>query len=664
MATTTVKQKRQRVWILAAILVCGSMASLTSCTYDIDNPAPVVVTDDKPFDRDQYIDASVRPGDDFYRYTLGKWLDDENLTSLDELAKPVLIGFRDRAMLESSDPVMTALRQREAEAEVDCSADLELFMSRIDMLSAITTQAELEAAFVQLHQLGYAPLLRQTVSPFDGILAPYLTAAFASETTYNSMTFHRLDWLYEDAQNICMLLSQIGFSDERIEEIYQHAMVIEEQELQIFERDDNQIVLEKPTHPLRTRGTESSPVDRYIQLIGLDKLNTTIYYRSQVISQLADMFFAGTDESIALVRDYLIYYVMGQDSPFIPRLTPDDWYYWRLYFAMHYHLYHLYRLQAEAEGKEDIQKQRCSEMMEEMRQLLIERIDQLDWMTDATKQEAKTKARAMTFCIGYPDEWNEEFVPKIEGTTFLDAIDGLRRQAVELQRQLVGRDMRTHGWYCWCSTSIFSSYTSCFNSRSNQLFIAPKHIMPPFFDTQQSEATLYATAYIFAHEMGHGFGYYGAYYDENGVERDWWADEDRKAFEKKLQQMVTLWSQLEVYPGQPANGELTLEENMADLAGVTLAYEAYKRRLRNQGYSGEQMDEQLRKFWLSYAYLWANEDERDLSNLIWRYENDTHSVTHNRINGIVRLFDDWYRLFDVKPTDKLYLAPEDRVKIW
>ena len=76
------------------------------------------------------------------------------------------------------------------------------------------------------------------------------------------------------------------------------------------------------------------------------------------------------------------------------------------------------------------------------------------------------------------------------------------------------------------------------------------------------------------------------------------------------------------------------------------------------------MDEQLRKFWLSYAYLWASEDERDVNWLIWRYKNDTHSAAHNRINGIVRLFDDWYRLFDVKPTDALYLAPEDRVKIW
>ena len=168
---------------------------------------------------------------------------------------------------------------------------------------------------------------------------------------------------------------------------------------------------------------------------------------------------------------------------------------------------------------------------------------------------------------------------------------------------------------------------------------------------------------VLTHEMGHGFDV-GVYYDENGVERDWWTDEDWAAFEKKLQQLIALWSQLEAYPGQPANGEKTLYENMADLTGVTLAYEAYKRRLKKQGYSGEQFDDQLRKFWLSYAYLYADVSERSVVGMIWRYQNDTHSAPHNRINGIARLFDDSYRLFDVKPTDKLYLAPEDRVKIW
>ena len=649
------------------LMLCGTMASLTSCVNEIDNPTPVVVTDDKPFDRDQYVDASVRPGDDFYRYALGRWLDDETLPDFNTLAESILINIRDRAMLESSDPVMTAIRQLEAATEVDGSADLELFMSRIDMLSAISTQAELEAAVAQLHQLGYTPLLRLYCKPDDGVLTPFLIAAITPPNTNYSMTNHDLAGLSDDVHKICGRLSNIGFSDERIEEIYQHAMVIEELEMQIFLSNYDLDKWQTPLPTSRSRGTESSPIDRYLRLIGLDNLNTTIYYYTSfypVLSQLLDILYAETDESIALMRDYLIYFVLGHDEPFVPQVTPNTWYYWRLYYAAHSHLYHLYRLETEVAGKEIMQKQTCSEMMEEFRQLLIERIDQLDWMTDATKQEAKTKARAMTFCIGYPDEWNEEFAPKIEGTTLLEAVSGMRRQAAEMQRKKAGRDMRTHGWDYVCSSYLFSTYGSKSISMANQLFIVPKNLMPPIFDTQQSEATLYAAATIFAHEMGHGFDSNGSRYDENGVVRNWWTDDDMAAFKLKQQQMITLWNQLEAYPGQPANGEKTLAENIADLCGVQLAYEAYKRRLENQGYSGEQMDEQLRKFWFAYAYLWASEDERDVNWLIWRYYNDVHSASHNRINGIVRLFDDWYRLFDVKPTDKLYLAPEDRVKIW
>ena len=657
--------KRLHHLMLAAILTICSASVFTACTFVNDDNA-VVVVDDKPFDRDQYIDASVRLGDDFYRYALGQWLDD-NLPGLDELANPVLIGFRDRAILDSSDPVMTAIRQLEAEAEVDCSADMQLLQSRIDMLSAITTQAELEAAFAQLHQLGYAPLLRQIGIPNGGVFSPVLVAAKVSRANNQSMANHNLTWLYEDVPMVCNLLNIMGFSDQRIDEICQHALVIEQLEMEIYDVNFDQFMCRKPMPPSRTRGTEPTPMSRYSQLIGLgdvaDKVDC-FSYNKQVIDQLIDMLFAGTDESIALMRDYLIYFVMAHDSSFIPQVSPQLWYYWRLYDAVRCHPYHLYRLETEVEGKDDIQKQKCSEMMEEMRQLLIERIDQLDWMSDATKQEAKKKARAMTFRIGYPDEWNEEFVPKIEGTTLLEAVSGLRRQAVEMQRKLVGRDARTHGWDYWCSTCIFPAHTSFYIRLGNQLFIAPKHLLPPFFDTQQSEAALYATATIFSHEMGHGFDYNGSYYDENGIWCEWWAADDRAAFKKKVQQMITLWSQLEAYPGQPADGEKTLDENIADLMGVTLAYEAYKRRLKKQGYSGEQFDDQLRKFWLSYAYLYADESERSVDGMIWRYQNDTHSAPHNRINGIARLFDDWYRLFDVKPTDKLYLAPEDRVKIW
>ena len=126
------------------------------------------------------------------------------------------------------------------------------------------------------------------------------------------------------------------------------------------------------------------------------------------------------------------------------------------------------------------------------------------------------------------------------------------------------------------------------------------------------------------------------------------------------------FNQLDAYPGQKANGEKTLVENMADYGGIELVLDCYKQKLTEQGFRGEQFDEQIKKLFLAYAQSWKQEYERDndYTMLKYLYERDGHSAAHNRVNGMMRLQDDWYRLFDVKPTDKLYLAPEDRVKIW
>jgi len=188
--------------------------------------------------------------------------------------------------------------------------------------------------------------------------------------------------------------------------------------------------------------------------------------------------------------------------------------------------------------------------------------------------------------------------------------------------------------------------------------------MAPRFDNTRNEATLYACATTFAHELCHGFDDGGAEYDANGNKRDWWTSEDKAAFVAKQQKLIALFNQLEAYPGQTANGEKTLGENMADYGGVTLALELYKRHLQQLGFQSEQMDEQIRKFFIAYARLWQIETERSLEELQQQYQDDVHAAAHVRINGMMRLQADWYRLYNVQPTDKLYLASEDRVRIW
>ena len=136
------------------------------------------------------------------------------------------------------------------------------------------------------------------------------------------------------------------------------------------------------------------------------------------------------------------------------------------------------------------------------------------------------------------------------------------------------------------------------------------------------------------------------------------------AFQAKQEELVELFNQLEAYPGQLADGRKTLVENMADYGGIELALASYKQRLSEQGFKGAQLDEQIKKFFVAYGYSWRHEREFDLDMLKRLYEIDPHSAPHNRINGMMRLLDDWYRLYDVKPTDKLYVAPQNRVKIW
>lgn len=656
---------KKTLWTVAATLIAVGMSTLiSSCAQDVDNP--IVVTDDKPFTYDQFIDESVRPGDDFFRYSLGKWLDNKDLDSPFTTTYSNLQNARDQILLESNDPVVSTVRQLISKSESDCTADMELLKSRIAMLSDITTQDDLLAAFSQLYKLGYMPVVRQICEPHQGIIAPILTSELPSPLLNEYMYYSDLEGLNSMIRHICDRLSIMGINNERIEEIYQHALSVEEMEFNTYDQLFNyyNLRMNLVQDMAHTRGVSSS-IKTVCELMGIGDIADKIEYSNVYTKNLIDLLLAGTNESIATMRDYMIFYIMGHDSMFIPQITPGVSSYDRLYYAMNLAMYHMYRLQVEGYGKNNIQKEKCKEMMEEIRHILIERFDNLDWMSSSTKETAKKKALQMQFFIGYPDQWNDEFTPIIEETSLLEAVCSLRRQFAGFAHKLAGRKIQSNCWDYLCMFLPFKQICAYYFNSANIAIILPGYITAPMFDNDQSEAALYASSYAFAHEICHAFDSNGAEYDENGVKRSWWTDNDRTAFEKKQQQMIKLWGQLEHYPGQPEDGEKTLGENMADYGGITLALEAYTRRLKQQGFEGDEFDKQIKKFWLSYAVIMgADSFERDIDMLKWTSMYDVHSAPHSRINGIVRLFDNWYRLYDVKPTDKLYLAPDERVKIW
>ena len=200
-----------------------------------------------------------------------------------------------------------------------------------------------------------------------------------------------------------------------------------------------------------------------------------------------------------------------------------------------------------------------------------------------------------------------------------------------------------------------------YDPSSNQLFILPGFLGSELFPANDP-AIRYATMTVFGHEMTHGFDNKGATYDATGRKVDWWTADDKAKFLEKQQQMIDRYNELEQYPGVQADGKKTLGENIADLGGFNLVYQLLNEKLQADGLTDEALRYQQRQFFMSYANLWRT--YVDAERLQDQLETDVHSANHNRVNGIVRLSDDWYTLFGVEPGDKLYVKPANRVKIW
>ena len=171
----------------------------------------------------------------------------------------------------------------------------------------------------------------------------------------------------------------------------------------------------------------------------------------------------------------------------------------------------------------------------------------------------------------------------------------------------------------------------------------------------------YATSMVFGHEITHGFDSNGVYFDEKGLYNPWLLPDDKQRLEAKEDQLVELYNRLEAYPGQKADGEKTLAENMADYGGVELSYALFKQDMKAKGLSGTAFDHACREYFLHLTKLWQT--KQTLNYKKYLYLNDVHSLHSNRVNGIVTLMDEWYQLFDVKD-GKLFVQPAQRVKIW
>ncbi len=285
-------------------------------------------------------------------------------------------------------------------------------------------------------------------------------------------------------------------------------------------------------------------------------------------------------------------------------------------------------------------------------------IKELDWMSDETKVEALDKLSKFTPKIGYPDEWRDYSALDIEADDYYGNVE--RASLAEYQRYMDrqgGPVDRTE----WGMTP--QTVNAYYMPPLNEIVFPAAILQPPFFDLEADEAVNYgAIGAVIGHEIGHGFDDSGSTFDGNGVMRNWWTEEDRAEFEKRTGALVEQYNAFRPFDDLSVNGEFTLGENIGDLGGISIGLLAYEMSLNGEeppvldGFTGVQ------RVFLGFGQVWRSKSREEALRL--RIETDPHSPGMYRANGSVRNVPAFYDAFNVSEEDSLYLAPEERVKIW
>ena len=291
------------------------------------------------------------------------------------------------------------------------------------------------------------------------------------------------------------------------------------------------------------------------------------------------------------------------------------------------------------------------------------RINNLDWMSDATKAKAQKKLDKLMVKIGYPDKWKDYSALVVksyeQGGSYFENMVNLSKWSVARNMKKLSKPVDKTEW--GMSPQTVNAY---YNPVYNEIVFPAAILQPPFFDFRNDPAVNFGgIGAVIGHEISHGFDDAGAQFDENGNLTNWWTEEDLKKFKEKGKSLADQYSSYEALPGKYVNGEFTLGENIGDLGGVASAYDGLLLHLIRVGEKGL-IDgfTQPQRFFISWATIWRNKI-RD-KELAMRLLTDPHSPGYFRAIGPLENHDGFYEAFDLREGHKMYKAEKDRVKIW
>ena len=631
------------------------------------------------------MDRSVDPGDNFYRFANGEWervteipADRSNygmFTLLDDLSKQ-----RSRAILEEAAPdsrIGAFYVSFMDEAAVN-AAGLAPIRPLIEEIEGIGSR---EAWATELGQL-----FRQGITgPFGGYVATddRIPTEMIMRLTQSGLGLPDRDYYLRDDPSLVekrnayrdylgrllTLAGESGAAERAAAVLALESRIADVHWTRVDSRDDEKTYNKRSLTQL---ASEAPGFDwsRFFQEVGIaDQANVLVSQPSA---------FTGSARIIAetplpVLKDYLLLRALDSYAPYLssqfvdthfafrgtvlngtpenePRwkrgvslvtlMIPDD--ISRIYVARHF--------PPEAKAAAD-------RLVGNLIAAMDQRLANLSWMAPETRTRARAKLAAFTPKIGYPDSWRDYSSVAVSRDNLIQNIANATR--FEYQRQLdkLGEPVDRSEWFMTPMEINAYAYTSW-----NEIVFPAAILQPPFFDPNADDAINYGgIGAVIGHEISHHFDDQGSKYDQSGALNEWWTPQDRERFNALTAQLVAQYDLYEPLPGHRVQGQLTLGENIADLAGLTVAYDAYRLSLGGSpapvlaGFSGDE------RFYLGWAQIWRRKYRE--ANLLQRLLTDPHSPSEQRV-AVVRNLDPWYGAYEVTADDTLYLPPQRRVRIW
>lgn len=671
------------------LTICMIAFALASCN---EKMAPVMV-DGLQFD---YLDESVDPKQDFYQYANGGWMEKNPLPAeyarfgsfdmlaanvqkqLKELVDTLSLQSHEQGSAEQKIADLYRLKMDSLRLNQEGNAPIQPILKTI---KALENKAQVIEMMAQLNQEGIWPFFAMYVSADDmnssmNILHSYQAGISMSDRDY---------YLKEDARSkslrakyqqfVAKMFVLAGYPEKTAKTAAKEIMQIE---TALAKAQFNRVELRDPYknyHKMSLADLQQLAPEfdwqTYFKALGMpvNELNVS---QDVFMKEMAKVF---SNSSMAAIKYYLAWNVISDASS---SLSDDfanlsfDFYgktlsgrqeqspRWKRAVST------LDNAVGQALGITYVNryfpaaaKERMVELVANLQVSLGERIDQLAWMSDETKQKAHEKLAAFRVKIGYPDQWKDYSALQIDATKSLyDNLKAVARFNFEEEKAKVGKPVDRDEWLMTPQT-----VNAYYNPTTNEICFPAGILQPPFFFQEGDDAVNYgAIGVVIGHEMTHGFDDQGSRYDKDGNLSNWWTESDGKQFTERTKVLEEYFNHIEVAPGVMANGAFTLGENIADNGGLQVSYNAFKKTVQgknNIAVDGVPADQ---RFFIAYAHVWANNIREQ--EILRRTAEDPHSLGRWRVNGTLPHVDAFVQAFGIQEGDAMYLPQAERASIW